>query len=81
MVGDFAVAHAHDVYRLEVDLAPGRRQSPERPFVRAMVCLIRRHTVAVGNLPMDLRVKIGKCRAQRAVQISRAVAIGVKPPG
>jgi hypothetical protein len=72
MVGDLAVAHAHAVYGLEVNLAPGRRQSPERPFVRPMVRFVRRHTVAVGNLPMDLRVKIREMRrAVRGINCAR----------
>src|SRR5207245_9062808 len=67
VVGDLAVAYAHDVYGLEVDLAPGRRQSPECPFVCAMVRFIRCHSIAVGDLPMDLCVKIRKCVAKCAV--------------
>jgi hypothetical protein len=67
VVGDLAVAHAHDVDGFEVNLAPGRRQSPERALMRAMVRLVSRHAIAVRNLPMDLRMKIGKRGAKRVV--------------
>ena len=63
-----AVAYAHDVYGLELDLAPCRRQSPECPFMCAVVRFIRCHTIAVGYLPVDLRVKIRKCGTIRARQ-------------
>src|SRR5713226_597449 len=67
MVGDLAVAYAHDVYGLELDLAPCRRQSPECPFMCTVVGFIRCHAIAIGNLPMDLRVKIRKRGAKCAV--------------
>jgi hypothetical protein len=42
--------------------------------VRPVVGLVRRHAaVAICKLPMDFRVKVGKCGPEDFVELSRAV--------
>src|SRR5205823_12926455 len=66
MVSDLAVAHSHHVDRFEMNFAMRRSNSQERAVVRAMVSLVGRHTVAVCELPVNLRMKVRK--APRACQ-------------
>ena len=59
--GDLAVTHPHDVDRLELNLAASWRHAQEFSPVRAVISLVRRHAVAIGELPMDLGMKVGEC--------------------
>ena len=43
--------------------------------MRPVVGLVRRHAVAICKLPMDFRVKVGKCGPEDFVELSRAVLI------
>lgn len=76
MLGDLAVAHAHDVDGFTVDASTDRCQTQECSLVCAMIRLVRRHQLPVGGLSMDICVEIGECRTKRAVQASCAVSIG-----
>src|SRR5215475_13134392 len=75
MVGDFAVLHTHDVDRLETDFSVSRSDAKKRPFVSAVVRLVRRHSVPVGKLPVDLRMKVGECGTNIRVEFSRACLV------
>ena len=44
--------------------------------MRAVIGLVGRHELAVGRLPMDDSVEIGKCRAKGLVETPGAVPIG-----
>src|SRR4051812_11437184 len=61
VLGDLAVAHAHDINGLELNLTARRCHAQEFSPVRPVVGLVRRHAVAICKLPMDFRVKVGKC--------------------
>ena len=54
MLGDLAVAHAHDVDGVKVDASTGRRHTQECSPARAMRRLGRRHQLPIGGLPMEL---------------------------
>jgi hypothetical protein len=58
VVGDLAVLDAHDVHRLEVDLAVSWSDPKKRTFMRAVVRFVPCHPVAIGQLPVDLRMKV-----------------------
>src|SRR5215510_16235781 len=70
MVSYFAVLHAHDIDRLEVNLAMSWSNAKERSFMRAVVGLVRRHLISVGKLPVDFGAKIGECRTHVGVELS-----------
>ena len=61
VLGDLAVAHAHDINGLELNVTARRCHAQEFSPVRPVVGLVRRHAVAICKLPMDFRVKVGKC--------------------
>jgi hypothetical protein len=61
---DLAVTHPHDVDRLELNLVASRRHAQELSPVRAVISLIGRHAVAIGELPMNLGMKVGKSAPQ-----------------
>src|SRR5918997_2116079 len=44
-----------------------------------MIGLVRRHPVAVGELPMDDRVKVRECAPERPIEFSRAVLVRSAP--
>ena len=60
MLGDFAVANAHDVHGLELNLATRRRHAQEFSPMRPVIGLVRRHPVAIGKLSVDVGVKVGE---------------------
>jgi hypothetical protein len=64
VIGDFAVTHTHDIDGLELNLAARRRHAKEFSLVGPVIGFVRRHTVAIGKLPMNLGVKVGKRRAR-----------------
>jgi len=53
MVGDLAVLHTHNVDRLEMDLVMGWSNAKKRPFVRAVVTLVRCHSVTNACLVLS----------------------------
>ena len=61
VLGDLAVAHAHDINGLEMNFAARRRHAQEFSPVGPVIGLVRRHAVAICELPMDVGVKVGKC--------------------
>ena len=76
MLGDLAVAHAHDVDGLELNFAACRRHAEKFSQVRPVVSLVGRHPVAIGKLPMDFGVEVGESGAEDFVQLSRAGLVG-----
>src|SRR4029077_2489648 len=48
----------------------------EISFMCSVVCLVRDDPVAIGKLPMDLWVKVGKCVANIAVEFTHACFVG-----
>src|SRR5262250_701515 len=60
MVGDFSVLHTHDIDRLEMDVTVSWSDAKKGPFVSAVVRLVRCHSVTVGKLPVNLRMKVGE---------------------
>src|SRR5258708_6941717 len=75
VLGDLAVAHPHDVDRLELNLAASRRHAQEFSQVRAVIGFIGRYPVAIGELPMDLGAKVGEGAPQGFVELSHPVLI------
>src|SRR5262249_13057392 len=75
MVGDFALLDTHDVNRLEMDFSVSWSDAKKGPFVSAVVRLVRSHPVTVGKLPVDLRMKVGKCSANIPVEFSYACLV------
>lgn len=76
MIGDLAVTHTHDVDGLELNLAARRRHAKEVSLVRPVIGLVGRHTISIGNLPMDVGVKVGKRGPKNFVELPRTVLIG-----
>src|SRR5215472_8652564 len=72
MVGDFAVLDTHDIDRLEMDFTVSWGDAKKRPFVSAVVRLVRCHSVTIGKLPVDLRTKVGECGTNIHVKFSYA---------
>ena len=75
MVGDPAVLHTHDVDRLEMDFTVSWSDAKKGPFVSAVVRLVRCHSVTVGKLPVDLRMKVGECGTNIRVEFSYACLV------
>ncbi len=76
MLGDPAVADAHHVDGLKVNFAVSWSDAEKISFVCSVVCLVRDHPVAIGKLPMDLWVKVGKCVPNIAVNLAHARFVG-----
>src|SRR6476620_9606907 len=76
VVGDFAVADAHHVDSLEVNFAVSWSDAEEISFMCSVVCLVSDHVVAIGELPMDLWVKVGECVAHIAVEFTHTCFVG-----
>ena len=75
MVGDFAVLDTHDIDGLEMDFSVSWGNAKKGPFVSAVVGLVRCHSVTIGKLPVDLRMKVGKCSANIPVEFSYACLV------
>src|SRR5215469_5531512 len=75
MVGDPAILHTHDVDRLETDFTVSWSDAKKGPFVSAVVRFVCCHSVTVGKLPMDLRMKVGECRTNIRVEFSYACLV------
>ena len=72
MVRDFAALDTHDIDGLEMDFTVSWGDAKKRPFVSAVVPLVRYHSVTIGELPVDLRTKVGECRTNIHVEFSYA---------
>src|SRR5215468_9383829 len=75
MVGDFAVLDTHDVHRLEMDFTVSWSDAKKGPFVSAVVRLVRCHSVTVGKLPVDFRMKVGKGGSNIRIEFSYACLV------
>src|SRR5215468_1730137 len=75
MIGDFSVLHTHDIDRLEMDFSVSWSEPKKGPFVRAVVRLVRCHSVTVGKLPVDLRMEVGECGTNIRVEFSYACLV------
>ena len=69
MVGDLPVMDAHDIDCFEVNLAVGRSDAKERPFMRPVIGLISRHAFPIGKLPVDFRMEVRERSANIAVEL------------
>ena len=78
MFNDLAVTHAHDVDSLELNFSAGRWHAQEFPLVGSVIGLIRRHAVAIRDLPMDVGVKSGRQRVASDTVLAPALS-GVRP--
>src|SRR5262245_39251933 len=79
MVGDFSVLHTHDIDRLEMDFTVSWSDAKKGPFVSAVVRLVRYHSVTVGKLPVDLRMKVGERNTKIGVELSHTVFVACRP--
>jgi hypothetical protein len=75
MVGDFAMLDTHDVDRLEMDFTVSWSNAKKGPFVSAVVRLVRCHSVTIGKLPVDLRMKVRECGTNIPVECSHACLV------
>ena len=76
MLRDLTIAHSHSIDGFEMDFATSRRDPQECALVGSMIGLVSCHEVAVGGLPMDFGVEVGKCGAKYVVEFSRTVSVG-----
>jgi len=79
MVGDLAVRDAHDVDRLEMNLAMSWSDSKKWPLMSAVVRLVRSHSTAISKLPMDLRMKVREHNTKIGVEFSHTGFVGCRP--
>src|SRR5262250_3080514 len=75
MVGDFSALHTHDIDRLEMDFTVSWSDPKKGSFVSAVVRLVRCHSVTVGKLPVNLRVKVGEGGTNIRVEFSHACLV------
>jgi hypothetical protein len=61
---------------LEVNFAVSWSDAKKVPFMCTEVCLVSDHAIAIGELPMDLWVKIGGCVANISVEFTHAGFVG-----
>jgi hypothetical protein len=59
-----------------VNLAVSGSDAKEMTSVRAVVRLVRRHPVAIGELPVDLRMKDRESGTHMAVELTHARFVG-----
>ena len=76
MVGYLAVLHAHDIDRLEVNFAMSWSDAEERSFMRPVVSLVGCHTISIGKLLVDLRMKVGKRHAKVGIEFPDTGLVG-----
>src|SRR5262249_52127920 len=76
MVCDLAVPHAHHVNGFEMNVAMSRRNSEEWAIVGAVIGFVSSHTIAIRELPMNLRMKVRKRRANVGVELADAGLVG-----
>jgi len=75
MVSDPAILDTHDIDSLEMDLAMSWSDAKKGPFVSAVVRFVCCHSVTVGKLPVDLRVKVRECSTNVRVESSYACLV------
>src|SRR5215472_4356772 len=75
MVGDFSALHTHDIDRLEMDFTVSWSDPKKGSFVSAVVRLVCCHSVTVGKLPVDLRMKVGEGGTNIRVEFSYACLV------
>src|SRR5262245_65722346 len=76
MLDDLAVPDSHHVNAFKMDLAVSWGDAKKRPFVCAVVRLVCRHPVAVGDLPMDMCMKVGERFTNIAVELAHTGFVG-----
>src|SRR5215218_7845990 len=76
MLGNLAIPHAHDIHGLELNFAARRHHAQEFSLVGPVICLVRGHAVAIGNLPVYFSVKVGERCPESFVELTRAAFIG-----
>ena len=79
MVSDLAVLDAHDIDRLEMNLAMSWSDSKKWPLMSAVVRLVRSHSIAISKLPMDLRMKVRERNTKIGIELSRTGFVGCRP--
>ena len=72
VIGDLAVLDAHDIHSFEVDPSVSRSDSKKRSLMRAVVGFVRRYPIAIGKLPVDLRMKVRECGTKIGVEFPHA---------
>jgi len=72
MVGDFTVLDTHDVDRLEMDFTVSWSDAKKGSLVSAVVRLVSCHSVTIGKLPMDVRMKVRECGTNIHIEFSYA---------
>ena len=72
VIGDLAVLDAHDIDRLEMDFTVSWSDAKKGPFVSAVVGFVRRYPIAIGKLPVDLRMKVRECGTKIGVEFPHA---------
>src|SRR5215472_7916732 len=77
MVGDLAVLDTHDVDRLEMNLAMS--WSDSKKLMSAVVRLVRSHSIAIGELPVDLRMEVRERNTKIGVELSHTGFVGCRP--
>src|SRR5215831_9752438 len=75
VVGDFTVLETHDVDGVEMDFSVSWSDAKKVPFMSAVIRLVRCHSVPIGELPVDLRMKVGECGTNIHVELSYACLI------
>jgi hypothetical protein len=75
MIGDLAVLDAHDIDRLEMDFTVRWSNAKKGPFVSTVVRLVRCHSVTIGKLPVDVRMKVGECGTNIRVEFPYACLV------
>src|SRR4051794_23906350 len=75
MLSDLAILDAHGIDGFELDIPARCRNAEERAFVGAVIRLERRDHIAVGGLPVDDGMKVGKRRSQRVIKLARSALV------
>ena len=68
MFDEPAIRDADDVHELELNMVPGRRQTPQLTAMRATQRLPRADQITLGDLLVDLHRRIGKPAKKRPVK-------------
>src|SRR5215813_9255759 len=70
MVCNLAILYSHDIDGFELDAAVSWSHPKKSPFMGAIVCLVCRHSIGIGKLPVDLRMKVRKRGTHIRVEFS-----------
>src|SRR5262249_31227418 len=76
MLDDLALAHAHDVNAFELNFAVCCGDTKKQPFMCAVVGLVRRHAIAISELPMDFCMKVRERLTNIAVELAHTGFVG-----